>query len=52
MQNKFEVEIYWDRIRSHTKDPRDWSMLNPNEQIAIIDSINLLLLVLQNNPNK
>ena len=43
-----EVETYWNAIRKHTGDPRDWSMLHQQEQQMLIQSINLLLAVCNN----
>ena len=41
-----EVEQYWQRIADKTGDHRKWQDLTPNQQQAIIHSINILLGVL------
>ena len=46
-----EVEKYWEAIRSKTNDPRSWNDLHMQEQMLVIQSINLLLMVMNNRPN-
>ena len=41
-----EVEIYWEKIREKVGDNRTWNELSPNQQNAVIHSINLLISVL------
>jgi hypothetical protein len=43
-----DVIKYWDAIRKHTNDPRDWSMLSSQEQQMVVQSINLMIAVLSN----
>jgi hypothetical protein len=40
------VEQYWNRIRDKFGDDRTWNQLTPEQQSYIIESINLMLLVL------
>lgn len=40
------VETYWSKIAEKFGDTRKWQELNRNEQDCIIQSINLLLAVL------
>lgn len=46
-----DVEIYWNAIAGKMGDRRAWSDLSHNEQIAVVQSINLLLAVLHNGQN-
>lgn len=41
-----DVEKYWDAIRKHTGDTRSWNELHPNLQVMVIQSINMLLQVI------
>ena len=43
-----DVELYWQVVSAKFGDPRQWTELSTNEQHAIIQSINLLLAVLNN----
>jgi hypothetical protein len=43
-----EVEKYWQAIATKTCDTRTWHQLTPNQQNAIIHSINIVLGVLHN----
>lgn len=47
-----DVEKYWHSIAAKTGDPRRWSDLSPQEQHMVIQSINLLLMVLNNARSK
>lgn len=44
--SKSDVEIYWDAIATKANDPRAWKDLTGQQQQLIIQSINLLLFVL------
>ena len=48
----FEVIKYWDAIRAKTGDSRHWNSLQPQEQQMMIQSINLLIQVLMNDPKE
>jgi hypothetical protein len=43
-----DVEKYWSAIATKAGDNRQWQQLTPQEQHCIIQSINLLLMVLNN----
>lgn len=43
-----DVEKYWNNIAVKASDPRRWSDLAPQEQQMVIQSINLMLMVLNN----
>lgn len=43
-----DVEKYWQAIATKAGDPRRWNDLGHNEQALIIQSINMLLAVLNN----
>ena len=43
-----DVEKFWEGIRKHTNDPRDWHMLHPQEQMAIVQAWNIILSVMNN----
>jgi hypothetical protein len=43
-----EVEKYWQAVATKTGDSRTWHQLTPNQQAAIIHSINIVLGVLNN----
>jgi hypothetical protein len=43
-----DVERYWDAIRKHTGDTRTWHNLHPQEQQMIMQSINLMMMVISN----
>jgi hypothetical protein len=43
-----DVIKFWDAVRKHTNDPREWSMLHPQEQAVIIQAINMILSVMNN----
>jgi hypothetical protein len=44
-----DVELYWSKIAERTGDPRTWQQLEPQLQVMVIQSINLLLSVLNTN---
>ena len=44
-----DVEKYWNTIAAKSNDPRRWSNLSPQEQQMVIQSINLMLMVLNNH---
>ena len=46
---KSDVEIYWDAINSKCSKQRKWDELNPQEQMIVMQSINMMLQVLANN---
>ena len=46
MNNKSEVEIYWERVAEKFGDERKWHELNSQQQQAVIHSINAMLAVL------
>lgn len=46
----FDVIKYWDAIKDKTNDSRRWNSLQPQEQQMIVQSINLLIQVLMNDP--
>ena len=48
-REKSDVEKYWDAIAKKSGDQRDWFQLTPNQQQAIIHSINILLAVLNSS---
>ena len=41
-----DVETYWNAIATKANDPRQWKDLTGQQQMAIVQSINLLLAVL------
>lgn len=45
-----DVELYWQTIANKMGDPRTWQELSGQEQVMIIQSVNLLLQVLNNAP--
>ena len=47
-----EVEQYWQAIAAKAGDPRSWNDLNHQEQVLIIQSINMILAVLNNRFNQ
>ena len=48
----FDVIKYWDTIRAKTGDSRHWNSLQPHEQQMVLQSINLLIQVLMNDPKE
>jgi len=46
MSNKSKVEEYWEKISKAYGDTRTWSELNRQQQDAVIQSVNILLAVL------
>lgn len=46
-----DVEVYWSSIAAKANDPRTWQMLSGQEQQMVVQSINLILMVLNNNRN-
>ena len=46
----FDVIKYWDSIRAKTGDSRQWNSLLLQEQQMMIQSINLMIQVLMNDP--
>ena len=46
---EFSVEKYWQAIAAKAGDNRTWHQLGPQEQQMVVQSINLLLMVLHNN---
>lgn len=42
----FNVEEYWKAIAAKAGDSRTWHQLPPQHQIAVVNSINQLLMVL------
>ena len=48
----FDVIKYWDAIRAKTGDSRQWNSLQPQEQHMVIQSINLMIQVLMNDPKE
>lgn len=46
----FNVLDYWNAIKEKTGDSRFWNSLQPQEQQMVIQSINLLIQVLMNDP--
>jgi hypothetical protein len=48
MSDTSDVHRYWDAIRKHFNNPKDWSMLSQQEQQLVLQSINMLLFVLNN----
>lgn len=46
-----DVEVYWKQIAAKANDPRTWQMLSGQEQQMIVQSINLILMVLNNHRN-
>ena len=47
MNDLSEVEQYWNRIREHEGIKASWHQMYPQSQVALIQSINLLLSVIQ-----
>lgn len=45
---KSDVEKYWDAVRAKFDNNTEWGQLTPNQQHAIIHSINILIGVLCN----
>ena len=45
---KSDVEKYWDAVRAEFGNTFEWHQLTPNQQQAIIHSINILIGVLYN----
>lgn len=45
---KSDVEKYWDAVRVKFGNNTEWDQLTPNQQHAIIHSINILIGVLCN----
>ena len=43
-----DVEKYWQAIATKFGDSRSWGDLHPQEQMMIIQSINMVLAVLDN----
>ena len=41
-----DIERYWNRIAEKANDPRKWYDLNPQQQMMVIQSVNLLIAVL------
>lgn len=46
MQNKSTVELYWERLTAAAGEGKPWNQLTPNQQQAVIHSINLIIAVL------
>jgi hypothetical protein len=46
MNDKSEVEQYWEAVASKWGDARNWNELNSQQQQVVIQSINALLAVL------
>ena len=46
MNNKSKVEEYWDKISKAHGDTRSWNELTRQQQDAVIQSVNILLAVL------
>jgi hypothetical protein len=46
MNDKSEVEQYWERVSEKFGDTRNWNELNNQQQQVVIQSINALLAVL------
>jgi hypothetical protein len=45
-QNLSDIEIFWNQIKTKTEDARSWQDLTPNQQNAVIESVNILFGVL------
>lgn len=43
-----DIELYWQSIASKANDPRKWTDLSRNEQFAVVNSVNLMIAVLNN----
>ena len=43
-----DVEKYWNAVRAKFGNNRAWQQLNPQEQMAVIQSINIMIAVLNN----
>ena len=48
----FNVIDYWNAIKEKTGDSRQWNSLQPHEQQMVLQSINLLIQVLMNDPKE
>ena len=46
MSNKSKVEEYWEKISKAHGDTRTWNELSRQQQDAVIQSVNILLAVL------
>jgi hypothetical protein len=47
MDNKSQVETYWQALADKSGDNRSWHELRVQEQHIVITSINMLLSILQ-----
>ena len=47
MQNKSVVELYWERLTATAGEGKPWNELTPNQQNAVVHSINLIITVLE-----
>ena len=45
-----DVIAYWNAIAAKVGDTRKWEDLHPQHQIAVVQSINMLLQVLHEKP--
>ena len=43
-----DVEKYWEAVRIKFGSTRKWSELHPQEQMLVLQSVNMLLQVLNN----
>ncbi len=46
MQQKSEVQVYWEAICAKSQVDAPWENLSPMDQMQLVQSINLLLNVL------
>jgi hypothetical protein len=42
----FDIIAYWQAIAAKTGDTRTWNQLPPQHQNAVVQSVNMLLMVL------
>lgn len=45
MQNKSDVEIFWDALRKHFGNQKEWSQLDGMQQMQFVQAINMILQV-------
>ena len=47
MQQKSDVELFWDKLKEYFPNWREWHSLHPMEQIQLVQAINMILQVVR-----
>ena len=47
MQQKSDVELFWDKLKDYFPNWREWHSLHPMEQMQVIQGLNSIFGVLQ-----